>query len=599
LHDSIGAKVDINGIALEPASGQLVIAEITGTIYCLKMTDWTAAPRRALYSTEIFAMAQHPTLPRLAMADADGGWLIFNPTTCSIDSRNAPPRGPETVARDANGVLRSAPRFERPRTGIAYSADGALLGIPSHDTTVRVVAPDGGAPIRLMVHQAMTRAVSFASDRKHVVTGSHDGYIHLWDISDGPELWSLAGIEATAVDPKGDWTVGWSDDRTVRLINIPDGALLDQVRLADNPSWAEPVATGDGAHLVMWIDGSTRAPTFSVQADQQGIHLVREAVIQNPHTLGDVVPILELRPADGGTLVATRDAAQQGSIRLRDASTTRQLFVHELPESDVIAASSGLTAAGASTGRVDMLDAHGVTLAALRAPGRVTALALDGDANRALVGYSSNGRGGACLCIKESAVRNDWRYRLLGGVTRFHRPKVVESSCQVEAGYFQCRPLSVGGRPSRARLSPDGQSLAIATEGSGTDDGTLLLERVADDFEPHILTSSGRMRDVAFSRDGRWLVAGGMDRAATIYDVERVARVAVIPFANPVQRVGWIPQHPDLLMTLDGISPGFLRIWTWESEKLIADACARWPAWFRPAEEPLVPRPNGRSELCR
>ncbi|MDB6011758.1 MAG: repeat protein [Gammaproteobacteria bacterium] len=599
LHDAIGAKVGINGVALEPASGQLVVAEITGTIYCLKMTDWTAPPRRALYTTEIFAMAQHPTMPRLAMADADGGWLIFNPTTCSIDSRSAPTRGPETIARDANGVLRSAPRFERPRTGIAYSPDGALLGIASHDATVRIVAADGGALIRLMVHPAMTRAVAFASDRKRVATGSDDGHIHLWDISSGPELWSLAGIEDTAVDPKGDWIAGWSDDRTLRLMSIHEGAPIDQVRLPDNPSWAEPVVTGDGGYLVVRIGGSTRAPTFSVQVDQQRLHLASRAGIENPNTPGEVAPILELQPADGGTLIATRDDDQHGSIRLRDAGTAKQLFVRTLAEPVVITASGGMTAAGTSTGEVDMFDTQGATLAALRAPGRVTALALGRDANRLLVGYSSNDAGGACLCFKEGAVDVDWRHRILGLITWFHRSPATKSSCQIEAGHFQCRSLSIIGRPSHVQFAPDGQAMAIATEGGGTDDGTLLLVRAVDDFEPRILTGVGRMRDVAFSPDGRWLVAGGMDRAATIYDVGRVAAVAVLPFANPIQRVGWIPQHPDLLMTLDGISPGFLRVWAWQPDKLIAAACARWPVWFRPAEEPLVPKPNTRGELCK
>jgi WD40 repeat protein len=595
LLDADGDKVGINGIAIDPASRQLVLADILGTIYCLP-ADWNAPPRKAKHSTEIFALAQDPAGGKLAMADADGGWLIFNPAKCSIDSYNAPAREPATAAWDANGHLRSVPRFERARTGIAYSMDGSLIAIASHDSTVRIVVAADGSVLRLMVLPAMTRAVAFADNGRHVVTGSDDGKVNLWDIIDGPERWSLVGVKAVATEPITQWIAAWSDDRSLQLLNAADGTVLDHARLPDNPSEVYPLGLGKSGRWILQVSGSTHAPTFSVDTDSKAAHLVAGISIDNPNSPGDVAPILEIHPVGTGT-IATRDREQQGAIRLRDVSTGRQLFVRSLPDTSVLAAAGNLVAAGSSNGDVQVFDQLGTLHDAVRSPGPVTTLALSPSGEQLVVGFSEKEGGGACLCTRQVATHAALQTVLVSWLRR--RPFPTRAQCQVTTGNFHCTTLAIQGRLTHAVFAPNASSIGLAVQGRNIDDGTLLLTRADDDYAPHVLSVAGRVRDLAFSSDGRWLAAGGMDRAATIYDVARATSVATLPLANPLQQVGWIGQRTDDLMTLDGVGTGFLRVWEWQPGKLLAAACSRWPSWLAPPQEPELPKPSSRAELCK
>jgi hypothetical protein len=79
----------------------------------------------------------------------------------------------------------------------------------------------------------------------------------------------------------------------------------------------------------------------------------------------------------------------------------------------------------------------------------------------------------------------------------------------------------------------------------------------------------------------------------------RAAPIAELPFANPVRGLSWLPGRPDWLVTLDGFDLGFLRLWAWKPEALVAEACTRWPDWYEVVEEPALPRPVRRSDLCK
>jgi len=599
LLDADGDKAGINGIAIEPLSGQLVVADILGSVYCLRFADWGAPARSVKHSSEIFAVAQHPTLDKLAIADADGGWLLFNPATCTPESYNVPARGPATTARDATGRLREAPRFERPRTGIAYSTDGTLVGIASHDSTVRILTAANASLLRLMILPTMTRAVAFAADLRHVVTGSDDGRVNMWDIAEGPERWTLGGIDSASAEPKGNWVTAWSDTRRLQLVSAADGSVVDQAKLPDSPSFVEPLSLGENKGWILRIGASTRAPTFSVQPTDVGTRgrLIEGTTIQNPNSPGDVAPILEIHAAGSGTLVATRDAQGSGTVRLRNIRGGKLLFVHNLTDMQALAASGEFVAVGNLQGEVNMFHSLDNTQATLQVPGAVSTLALDREGNRLLVGFSRAEGGGACLCRRRDTRVQQWREKLIsswrGGSA------VARFTCGTQTEPFQCKPFDTEGQPAHAAFSRDGRSLALAIDGAGIDSGSLLLLNEADGFNLHVLSRVGRIRDLAFSPDGLWLAAGGMDRAATVYDVTRADAIAMLPFENPIQQVSWMGEGSNLLMTLDGINPGILRLWEWQPKSLIAAACARWPSWFAPPREPLLPQPAMRSELCK
>lgn len=559
LHDSSGAKVGINGVGIDAISNRLIVPEISGTIYCMDVADWSKRPREVKYTSNIFAMAQHPTLQRFAMSDSDGGWLIFDSADCKILSRMAPPQDTETIARDAAGALRVASRFERPRTGIVYDPGGELLGIASNDGTVRIVTAQGGSLVKLMIHPTMSRAVAFARDRRRVVTGSDDGHVHLWDIGTDLERWRLAGIDSIAVDPKGVWIAVWGDDHVLRLLSTTNGSIYDFARLPNDPSSVELAASGDGRHLVVRVDGAARVESMEITESGTGLRFGSHFAIETPAAVS---------PIAGG------------------------------PDAKRILGEAGVLAIGTADGDATLFGKDGVKRASLHAPAKITALALTTSEQELLVGYGNNDTSGACFCSAYERSEQNWKRLFASFLTWISSDDSVQQACRVEMGPLHCVSIKTASSPDRASISPAGDAVAISIP-RGTDDGTLLIARRDKNFTPITLSSAGQVRDLAFSPDGHWLAVGGTDRAVTIYDTVRAAPIAELPFANPVRRVSWLPERQDRLVTLDGFDPGFLRLWAWKPEALVADACTRWPDWYAVVEEPALPHPVRRSDLCK
>jgi len=78
-----------------------------------------------------------------------------------------------------------------------------------------------------MGHSRWVNAVSFSPDRKHILSGSTDRTIKLWDIETGREIKSFLGhsdyIHAISFSPDGKYVLSGSGDRTVKLWDITTG----------------------------------------------------------------------------------------------------------------------------------------------------------------------------------------------------------------------------------------------------------------------------------------------------------------------------------------------------------------------------------------
>ena len=95
-------------------------------------------------------------------------------------------------------------------------------------------------------------------------------------------------------------------------------------------------------------------------------------------------------------------------------------------------------------------------------------------------------------------------------------------------------------------------------------------------------------------------MAGSRGQLASveIYDAQRAKKVAEIPLPNPLRVVRFLAGPENRLLTLDGNDGGFLRLWNWSGDYLIAAACARLPGSYRPEENPVLPVPLSMRELC-
>ena len=102
-------------------------------------------------------------------------------------------------------------------------------------------------------------SVAFAPDGKHVLSGSQDMTLKLWDVEEGTAVKTLEGHKnwVNFVGFRGkDQAVSTSDDLTIRLWDLQSGKELDQIDMGKSTDVARcAVFTRDGNTLLAGTAG--------------------------------------------------------------------------------------------------------------------------------------------------------------------------------------------------------------------------------------------------------------------------------------------------------------------------------------------------------
>ncbi|MDB5335813.1 MAG: serine/threonine protein kinase with repeat, partial [Planctomycetaceae bacterium] len=155
-----------------------------------------------------------------------------------------------------------------PVQSVSFSPDGKHLVSGSWDHTIKLWDALTGKKIRTLEgHSGWIRSVSFSHDGLRIVSSSDDKTVKIWDAQTGQEIRTLQGhdaaVQSAAFSPDGSRIVSGSNDQIIKVWNAQTGA--EQQALTGHKAAVLSVAfSPDGQWIVSGSDDHT-AKIWNVQ----------------------------------------------------------------------------------------------------------------------------------------------------------------------------------------------------------------------------------------------------------------------------------------------------------------------------------------------
>ena len=119
-------------------------------------------------------------------------------------------------------------------TSVAFSSDGEHVLSGSKDKTIKLWDVANGALLRTFEgHANSVTSIAFSPNGEHVLSGNYDKTLKLWDATTGVLLRTFLGsadpVLSVAFSPDGDRVLG-GDEQSVRLWDTSSGKLRSNLR---------------------------------------------------------------------------------------------------------------------------------------------------------------------------------------------------------------------------------------------------------------------------------------------------------------------------------------------------------------------------------
>jgi WD40 repeat protein len=530
----------IERLAFSPDSRLLVAGELGGTVRLFRVED----------DHEILR-AQHGAKVTDLAFSTDGHYVAT-----SSDDRTAriwsAADGTEVATLPHNGAVK------------ALVFGGDHIATLSTDRTARIWDRRTGEEVTRIVHDTELSAIAFSPDARGLVTGSTDGSVAIWEFGRGREvarMWHAGTVWGLVVHPGGQQLLTVGSDRKPRLWSVPDGQELAQLspaagdRTASFSRDGRYAATNDDAAAYIWDTVENR---FLARVP----HL-------DTWTIGQRLPTAPKFAPDGSLITrdADRPPTRQWIIRT-DLGSGQELERQETPVRSWALSPDGKSVATVGPNATSIWTIPGFQLAAeILLPEAHSAAA------PALVRYSPQGR------YLATAIPGGFMH-------------ITDTRRNAEAVPLQgAKPTATSSNVMDLAFSNDDQYLAAARG------NTAHIWELATGRETGRLVHDDAVRTLAFSPDSRYLATASHDGDAVIVEATTGRELARMRQRWMVTSIAFTPDGRYLVT---GSADQTARLWRWQPDDLLQEACERlvrnltddeWRTYL-PDEQPRKTCPN-------
>jgi WD40 repeat protein len=443
-------------------------------------------------------------------------------------------------------------------TSAKFSPDARWLVTVAKDRTARLWDVATGREATRMIHGDTVETASFSSDGSRVATWSWDGVAAVWKVQAGwqalkvehPQLGNLSGMPKALWNPEGTRLATVGMDGTARLWDAQTG--MELVRIQHEHPVGDLMLSTDGRWAASAEEPFAAEPKPSKVLiwDTHTGHVLTNVVSDSNVKAMAVSPDSRLFPT--GTVEGKVQVWEAASGR-RVCGITHQEEVRALafsPDGRWIASGEGCPPYSACPARVLVSScSDGSKISAMTLEDGLRGLAFSPDGHWLVTGSSD-------------------------GIIALWDPRNGTVIRRIDIGKNAVNVLL---------FSPDGRWLAAGlTAGpEGTISGLAQVWDAITGKEVARMADDWPVETIAISADSRWLATGtdvlvssSSDRGwrARIWEIATGAEVARMDHEDKVLYVAFSPDgHRLLTASRDNAA----RIWYWQPEDLIAQACAR------------------------